>query len=95
MENPGILEKVPAEKMTFTELAEWYLNLNPVKKLASYGRIKGALANFNKVLGDRIVSSLKPLDLEDYQDKREEAGRAPATIDMEISLAKDHGHQSL
>ena len=30
VENPGILEKVPAERMTFTELAEWYLNLNPV-----------------------------------------------------------------
>lgn len=87
-ENPGILEKVPAEKMTFTELADWYLTLNPVKKLASYWRVQGALANFNKVLGDRIVSTLKPLDLEDYQEKREEEGRAPATIDMEISLVK-------
>ena len=87
-ENPGILEKVPAEKMTFTELAAWYLDLNPVKKLASFERVKGALGNFNEVLGDRIVSSLKPLDLEDYQDKREADGRAPATIDMEISLVK-------
>jgi len=88
VENPGILERVPAEKMTFTELTSWYLNLNPVKKLTSHERLKGALANFNKIFGDRIVSSLKPLDLEDYQDKREEAGRAPATIDMEISIAK-------
>jgi integrase len=87
-ENPGILEKVPAEKMTVSELSEWYLDLNPVKKLASFVRVKGALANFNNVLGDRIVSSLKPLDLEDYQEKREDAGKAPATIDMEISLAK-------
>ena len=30
-ENPGILEKVPAEKMTFTELADWCLNLPSVK----------------------------------------------------------------
>jgi integrase len=87
-ENPGVLEKVPAEKMTFTELAEWYLDLSPVKKLASCERIKGALANFNREFGNRIVSSLKPLDLEDYQEKREEAGRAAATIDMEISLVK-------
>jgi len=87
-ENPGILEKVPAEKMTFTDLAAWYLDLNPVKKLASFERVKGALGNFNKVFGDRIVSSLNPLDLEDYQDKREADGRAPATIDMEISLVK-------
>ncbi len=87
-ENPGILEKVPAEKMTFTELAGWYLDLSPVKKLASYERVRGALANFNREFGERIVSSLKPLDLEDYQERREEAGRAPATIDMEISLVK-------
>ncbi len=87
-ENPGVLEKVPAEKMTFTELAEWYLDLSSVKKLASYERIKGALANFNREFGERIISSLKPLDLENYQEKREEAGRAPATIDMEIGLVK-------
>jgi integrase len=88
VENPSILEKVPAERMTFTELAEWYLVLKPVKKLASYGRIRQGITNFNRVLGTRIVSSLKPLDLEEYQDKREEEGRAPATIDMEISLVK-------
>ncbi|MFI5329613.1 MAG: tyrosine-type recombinase/integrase [Desulfobaccales bacterium] len=87
-ENPGILEKVPAEKMTIAELSEWYLDLNPVKKLASYDRIKGALANFNREFGGRIVSRLKPLDLENYQERREQAGRAPATIDMEISLVK-------
>lgn len=34
-ENPGILEKVAAERMTFAELAEWYLDLSPVKKLDS------------------------------------------------------------
>jgi integrase len=88
VENPGILEKVPAERMTFTELSEWYLDLSPVKKLSSYIRIKQGIAKFNQAFGTRIVSTLKPLDLEDYQEKREEEGRAPATIDMEISLAK-------
>jgi integrase len=88
VENPGILEKVPAERMTFTELSEWYLDLSPVKKLTSFNRIKQGIANFNRVFGERIVSTLKPLDLEEYQDKREEDGRAPATVDMEISLVK-------
>ena len=88
IENPTILERVPAERMTFAELADWYLDLSPVKKLSSYNRIRQGLANFNRVFGNRIVSSLKPLDLEDYQEKREEEGRAPATIDMEISLLK-------
>jgi integrase len=88
VENPGILEKVPADRMTFNELAAWYLDLSQVKKLASLRRIKSALANFNNVFGDRIVSSLKPLDLEDYQDKREEAGKAAGTIDQEVVIAK-------
>ncbi|MDD2901562.1 MAG: tyrosine-type recombinase/integrase [Syntrophales bacterium] len=88
VENPTLLERVPAERMTFTQLADWYLDLKPVKKLASYNRIKQGIANFNRIFGERIVSSLKPLDLEDYQAKREEEGRAPATIDMEISLVK-------
>jgi integrase len=87
-ENPGILEKAPSERMTFAELIDWYLVLDPVKKLASFPRIKSALANFNNYFGDRIVSSLKPLDLETYQAKREADGRSPATIDMEICLAK-------
>ncbi len=87
-ENPTILERVPAERMTFAELAEWYLDLSPVKKLSSCIRIKQGIANFNRVFGSRIVSSLKPLDIEEYQEKRREEGRAPATIDMEISLVK-------
>jgi len=87
-ENPGILEKVPAEKMTFAELIDWYLDLRPVKALASYPRVKCALGNFSREFGGRIVSSLKPLDLEEYQAKRESAGKAPATIDMEVVIAK-------
>jgi integrase len=88
VENPAILEKVPAERMTFNELSEWYLEQKTVKKLASYDRIRQGIANFNREFGERIVSTLKPLDLEDYQERREEEGRAPATIDMEISLVK-------
>jgi integrase len=87
-ENPTILEKVPAEKWTFSQLADWYLDQKPVKKLASFNRIKGILANFNEVYGSRIVSTIKLQDLEEYQDKREEEGRAAATIDMEISIVK-------
>jgi integrase len=88
VENPTILERVPAERMTFNELSEWYLDLIPVKKLVSYNRIRQGIANFNREFGERIVSTLKPLDLEDFQEKREEDGRAAATVDMEISLMK-------
>ena len=88
VENPGVLERVPAERMTFTELAHWYLEKKTVKKLASFNRIKGILGNFNEVFGNRIVSTIKLQDLEEYKEKREEEGRAPATIDMEISITK-------
>ncbi|MGP8051675.1 MAG: tyrosine-type recombinase/integrase [Desulfobaccales bacterium] len=87
-ENPTILEKVPAERMTFIELSEWYLELKTVKKLASNRRIQAILSNFNEVFGNRIVSSIKLQDLEDYQETREGEGRAAATIDMEISITK-------
>ena len=70
------------------ELIDWYLDLRPVKALASDPRVKCALGNFNREFGGRIVSSLKPLDLEEYQAKRESAGKAPATIDMEVVIAK-------
>lgn len=83
-----IFDMLPEAKMTFSELTEWYLNLKSVKKLTSYDRVELALANFNKVLGNRLVGTIKPMDIEDYQNKREEDGRAPATIDMEISITK-------
>jgi integrase len=87
-ENPGILERMPGEKKTFNQLSEWYLNQKITQKLTSYARVKQALAAFNSVLGNRIVSSIKPIDLEEYQQKRIEEGRAPATVDMETTIAK-------
>jgi hypothetical protein len=88
IENPGILERVPAEKMTFAELADWYLALPSVRGLASYDRLARALRAFNRSFGERIVSTIKPLDLETYQHHRGEEGRRAATVDMEISIAK-------
>ncbi len=88
IENPGILEKVPAERMTFSELGDWYLGQKTVEKLSSFKRIKGILGNFNEVYSTRIVSSIKLQDLEECQDKGEEDGLAPATIDMEINIVK-------
>jgi integrase len=57
-------------------------------KLASYNRVRQGLANFNRQFGEVLVGDLKPLDLEEYQNKRESEGMAPATMDMELCLAK-------
>jgi integrase len=83
-----IFDMLPASVITFTELAKWYLDLKTVKKLASYGDLKGVLDNFNKEFGNWLVDTVKPVDLENYQEKRQEQGRAPATIDKDISIVK-------
>ena len=79
---------LPEAKMTFKELTDWYLELPAVKKLTSRDRLQGCLANFNEVFGSRVVNTIKSEDLEGYQAKRAEDGRAPATIDMELTEAK-------
>ena len=83
-----IFEMLPEAKMTFSQLSEWYLNLKSVKKLSSYDRVQGCIARFNEIFGNWIVGSIKPVNLEDYQDKREAKGLAPATIDMELNIVK-------
>jgi len=83
-----IFDMLPEANMSFQELTDWYEDLKSVKKLSSYDRIRLALRNFNVVFGNMIVNTIKPLDLENYQIQREEEGKAPATIDMEISIAK-------
>jgi integrase len=79
---------LPEAKLTFKDLADWYLDLVSVKRLASYARVKGVLSNFNQQFGNTLAANIKPIDLECYQDNREEQGLAPATIDMELSIVK-------
>lgn len=83
-----IFDMLPESEINFDELSKWYLNLKTVKKLASYDRIETALSNFNAVFGNRKIDTVKRTDLEAYQEMRAERGKAPATIDMEISLTK-------
>ena len=86
-ETPKVLEILSDNKTTFSKLAEWYLNLESVKKLATYERVGICLNNFNKVFGDTKLSDLCLTDLEDYQIKRKKAGMAKSTIDIEVGIA--------
>lgn len=81
-----IFDILPESKITFDELAEWYLNLKSTQKLSSYNRSKLALDNFNKALGSMKVCQVKMIDLENYQADRLDQGRAAATVDMEIKI---------
>ncbi len=83
-----IFEPKPESKMTFAELTDWYLGLEKVKALSSYWRVKISLDNFNSVFGNKIVSQIKPADIENYQAKRKAEGRADKTIDHEAGAAQ-------
>jgi integrase len=83
-----IFDMLPDAVLTFKELADWHLASPDVKKLRSSDRVKAAIDNFNAVFGSSIVSTIKASDLKRYQADREEQGKAAATIDYELSVAK-------
>jgi len=78
----------PDAKMTFNELAKWYLGLEKVKSLASSWVIELSLRKFNDFFGDMIVSKIRPSDIENYQAMRLKAGKAPATVDHEVGKTR-------
>lgn len=77
-----------SSKLTFDKLTEWYLKLETVKALASYNIIKVNLNKFNTVFGNMLVRDITSADLENYQERRKQQGKAPGTIDHEIGKAK-------
>jgi integrase len=83
-----IFEILPEANMTFEELGNWYLNLESTKEKRYYPIFQMSLAKFNRIFGKRIVSDIKPSELEDYRAKRKREGKAESTIDQEISAAK-------
>lgn len=83
-----IFDIKPEAKMTFEQLTEWYLGLGRVKALASYWRIKISLDNFNSELGSILVRNIRLSQIENYQQKRLNQGKAPATVDREVGEVK-------
>lgn len=88
MENPKVLEPVAGEKMTFKELAEWYLNLPKVKTLPSYWRITLNIKTFNEEFGDKLIKDLKPVDLENYQAQGISKGHAAGYVDQQVGATR-------
>jgi integrase len=83
-----IFDIKPETKMTFNQLKDWYLALEKTKALAYYPALKTSLNKFCSEFGDRIVSTIKPSELENLQVKRQKEGLASATIDHEIQVTK-------
>ena len=74
-ENNKFFDLPPDTEMTFDQLAKWYLAQDPVKELASFYIIEKKLEIFNSFFGDKIVADIKPIDLQNFQLKRQKAGK--------------------
>ncbi|MDI6616107.1 MAG: site-specific integrase [Syntrophaceae bacterium] len=83
-----IFDIKPDDKMSFNELAKWYLKLEKVKSKAYYPTLVINLGSFNSEFGDVIASQLKPADLENYQAKRKAKGYSDSYVDQEIGAAR-------
>lgn len=83
-----IFDMLPESEMTFNELTDWYLKLPSVKKLADYSGMKIRINNFNKLFGDIVMNTIKPIDLESYQAERKSQGIKNTTIDIELNNMK-------
>ena len=83
-----IFDIVPEAKMTFSELAGWYLELEKVKALSSYWRVKIALNNFNSEFGDLLVRDIGLSQIENHQQNRLNEGMAPGTVDRDVGEVK-------
>ena len=65
------------------------MDLPAVKRVKAHERVRRVFANFNEVFGTKkVVNTIRPEHLEAYQAKRDEEGRALATVDLELNEAK-------
>jgi len=83
-----IFDILPESKMTFSELAKWYLEARKDDGLKSLDDIEDDLNNFNVLFGDMIVADIRLEDLERYKAFRRKQGRALSTIDQELRNVK-------
>lgn len=83
-----IFDIKPESKMTFQELADWYLDLEKVKSMSYFPTLKIYLKKFNSEFGSTIVNQIKAAELENLQAKRKTEGKADSTVDQEIAAAR-------
>jgi len=51
-------------KMIFPRMSDWYLSLESIRSLKSFMWVETKLGIFNQTFGNRIVSTIKPSELE-------------------------------
>jgi integrase len=83
-----VFNMLPAASLSFDELTRWYLDLESVKALSSYARVKIALSNFNFVFGNRTAGTVERSEIEDFFQKRVSGGIAASTASVELGIVK-------
>jgi integrase len=88
------IKKSPDARLTFNELARWYLDLEEVKAKKSFRRDKLSVKCLLKMFGDRLLKDITPALIEKYKQERlAETTRykkvpKPATINRELACLK-------
>ena len=83
-----IFDIIQIDNITFSQMTDWYLDLESVKALKSYDTIKVYINKFNKVFGDKIVNQINLADLENHQMTRKSEGLKDKTVDDELNYIK-------
>jgi integrase len=79
---------LPDSKKTFGDLVTWFQGQEKIKALSYFIAIKAHLKLFNAALGNRLVTSLMPSDLENLQVRLKDDGYSPSYIDQVIDTAR-------
>ena len=69
-----IMDIKKEDRMTFNQLAEWYLGLESKKAMAYYQTLRTNLNSFNSVFGNYLISQIKAVDIENYQVMKKKKG---------------------
>ena len=79
-------------KITFSELAVWYVEIEQTrckaKGITSFRRKQNCLDNFNAVFGETIVRNITQAELENYKLTRLTEGVTKGTVDYELGEVK-------
>ena len=96
VEQPSILNRPQEANMTFESLTEWYMGDREINA-KRYEALKGKaydptvgynLKRFNDVFGNIFVGAIQPIDLKNYQAKRQAEGYSLKYTDDHIGSAR-------
>jgi integrase len=86
-EEPRVLQKTVQDNKTCNEIAQWFLNLESIKRTKYHKILVINLKKFNETFGERQVRSITSTDIENYQAKRKSEGKSDSYVDQEVKAA--------